>query len=61
VAVFQKGSIAAIGVNRILNWTTINDGLNDQHVYSLAIDPQNPNIIWAGTQNSGVFRMVQSN
>ena len=36
-------------------WSAINSGLTNTQVYALAIDPTNPNIIYAGT-NGGVFK-----
>src|SRR5215510_1808709 len=36
-------------------WTTLNDGLTTPHASALAIDSQNPNRLYAGTQGGGVF------
>jgi len=36
-------------------WTAVNSGLTTQHVTSLAIDPQNPDRLYAGTLGGGVF------
>lgn len=36
-------------------WTAVNSGLTTTHVASLAIDPQNPSRLYAGTIGGGVF------
>jgi photosystem II stability/assembly factor-like uncharacterized protein len=38
-------------------WTAVNSGLTNTHVTSLAIDPSNPDIIYAGTQG-GLFKSI---
>ena len=47
------------GVLRTLDagatWTPANDGLTDQNVTALAIDPVNPGRVYAGTGSTGVF------
>ena len=37
-------------------WTAINNGLTNAQVYALTIDPSNTSIIYAVTQNSGIFK-----
>ena len=39
-------------------WTAVNSGLTTTHVSSLAIDPQNPNRLYAGTLGGGVFAIT---
>jgi len=39
-------------------WTALNDGLTTPHVSTLAIDPDNPNRLYAGTQGGGVFAIT---
>ena len=38
-------------------WTPLNSGLTTKHVFSLAIDPQHPNRLYAGTMSGGVFAL----
>ncbi len=38
------------------SWTAINAGLTDLQVVSLAVDPANTNILYAGTRLEGVFK-----
>ena len=38
------------------NWTAINTGLTNTYVYALAIDPQTPDTLYAGTDGGGVFK-----
>src|SRR5439155_19256801 len=37
------------------SWSAVNPGLSDLHVYGLAIDPQTPSTLYAGTRG-GVFK-----
>ena len=39
-------------------WTAVNSGLTDLQVVSLAVDPDNTNILYSGTQLHGVFRSI---
>jgi hypothetical protein len=38
-----------------MNWIAINNGLTNPHVMALAISPQTPSLIFAGTSGGGVF------
>ncbi|MCX5976565.1 MAG: hypothetical protein NTV33_06990 [Coprothermobacterota bacterium] len=38
------------------NWSATSSGLTNSAVYSLVIDPSNPQILYAGTLGSGVFK-----
>lgn len=40
------------------SWFAVNFGLTTPHVYSLAIDPQNTNTLYAGTLGGGVFSIT---
>jgi len=40
------------------NWFAVNSGLTTPHVSSLAIDPQNPSGLYAGTIGGGVFAIT---
>jgi photosystem II stability/assembly factor-like uncharacterized protein len=51
----DRGGIEALSNDETTTWTAINSGLTNTQVYALAIDPTNPNIIYAGT-NGGVFK-----
>jgi photosystem II stability/assembly factor-like uncharacterized protein len=42
-------------VDRGEHWTACNQGLTDRVVRSLAVDPDNPNILYAGTWSGKVF------
>jgi photosystem II stability/assembly factor-like uncharacterized protein len=42
--------------NRGGSWVPINDGFTYQHVYSIALDPQNGNNVYLGTFQSGVLK-----
>ena len=42
------------------NWTAINTGLTNTHVCALAINPQTPDTLYAGTYGGGVFKTVQA-
>jgi photosystem II stability/assembly factor-like uncharacterized protein len=43
------------------SWEALNDGLTNSKVYSaLAVDPNTPDIVYAGTQGGSVFRLDQS-
>lgn len=39
-----------------LNWSAVNNGLTNTNIQDLAIDPQNPFILYAGTYEGGVFK-----
>ena len=39
-------------------WTALNSGLTATHVFSLAIDPNNSNRLYAGTMGGGVFAIT---
>jgi hypothetical protein len=41
------------------HWSALNDGLSSQRVHSLAIDPQQPTILFAGTEG-GVYRLTHT-
>jgi photosystem II stability/assembly factor-like uncharacterized protein len=38
------------------NWSAVNTGLTNLYVNALAIDPTNPNTLYAGTNGGGVFK-----
>ena len=38
------------------DWTAMNTGLIDTHVFALAVDPSTPTTIYAGTWKGGVFK-----
>ena len=38
------------------NWTAMNTGLTNTDVYALAINPQTPDTLYAGTYGGGVFK-----
>jgi photosystem II stability/assembly factor-like uncharacterized protein len=38
------------------NWNDMNSGLTDLYVMSLAINPQSPDTIYAGTEGSSTFK-----
>ena len=42
------------------SWTVQNNGLTEDWVYSLAIDPTNPATIYAASHSQGVFKSVDS-
>ena len=46
-------------INGGANWTAINTGLTASSLFALVIDPQTPEILYAGTDN-GVFKMQQA-
>ena len=41
------------------NWTAMNTGLTSTDVYALAINPQTPDTLYAGTYGGGVFKIQQ--
>ena len=41
------------------SWSTFNRGLTHFSIEALAIDPDTPSIIYAGTDGGGVFDMQQ--
>ena len=41
-------------------WLPLNDGLEDKEVFSLAIDPRDPRILYAGTASGKFWRIRQS-
>lgn len=45
------------GVDGHLTWTPVNQGLTSAGIYSLAIFPGTPAILYAGTFQAGVFKM----
>jgi N-acetylneuraminic acid mutarotase len=52
-----SGWSSALFVNIfITNWTAINTGLTNPDVWALAIHPQTPDTIYAGTYGGGVFK-----
>jgi hypothetical protein len=40
------------------NWSPLNAGLTNLNVQVLLIDPRNPNTLYAGTFDGGVFEMT---
>jgi photosystem II stability/assembly factor-like uncharacterized protein len=42
------------------SWTAVNTGLTDLQVVSLAVDPSNSNVLYAGTSLDGVFKSVDA-
>ncbi len=42
-----------------VSWNVFNNGLPNGFINTLAIDPQTPAIIYAGTLGGGVFSMYQ--
>ena len=41
------------------NWTAMNTGLTDSNVLVIAINPQTPDTLYAGTESGGVFKIQQ--
>ncbi len=41
-----------------LSWTSISAGLSNEFIYALAIDPNNPDILYAGSRGSGMFKSI---
>ena len=41
-----------------LNWYQVNDNLSNLAIWAFEIDPNNPNIIYAGTGGTGVFKGI---
>lgn len=39
-------------------WTKLNNGLSDVKVRGMAVDPKNPQIIYAGTATGGTFKSI---
>ncbi|HQL67398.1 MAG TPA: hypothetical protein PK151_07640, partial [Caldisericia bacterium] len=39
-------------------WKEINNGIYGGHIHYLIIDPLNSNVIYAGTENGGVFKTI---
>ena len=42
-----------------MSWSAFNNGLTNTNVSTLALDPQTPALIYAGTDGGGVFSMQQ--
>jgi hypothetical protein len=42
------------------SWMTVNSGITDLQVISLAVDPSNSNVLYAGTRLHGVFKSVDA-
>ncbi len=42
------------------HWITVNNGLANLIVRTLAIDPSNPTTVYAGTQGSGIYKSVDA-
>ena len=40
------------------NWTLLNNGITDPDTYSVAVDPENTNIVYAGTYSGLVFKSM---
>ncbi len=38
-----------------LTWQRVSDGLNFLDIRSVAVDPNNPDVVYAGTRNGGIF------
>ena len=38
------------------NWTLLNNGKTDPYTFSVALDPENSNTVYAGTDTGGVFK-----
>jgi len=38
------------------NWQPVNSGLSHLSIFSIQIDPTNPNILYLGTEGNGVFK-----
>lgn len=45
-------------INGGQNWQAVNNGLTTRYVQTLAINPSNPQILYAGTVGGGVFKSV---
>jgi len=41
-----------------ISWTNISIGLNNEFVYAIAVDPSNPDILYAGSRGSGIFKSL---
>jgi hypothetical protein len=39
-----------------MSWKPVNVGLTSTHIGSLAIDPTNTQVLYAGTEDAGVFK-----
>jgi photosystem II stability/assembly factor-like uncharacterized protein len=46
--------------NGATNWSSVNSGITDLQVISLAVDPSNGNVLYAGTRLDGVFKSVDA-
>jgi hypothetical protein len=46
--------------NRGESWSAVNSGLTSNYGYSLAIDPNTPSTLYAGTYDGGVFKSTNS-
>lgn len=53
-ATFDDGLAATRNFGR--TWTPLNDGLPIRKVWAVAVNPRNPNDLWAGTHFSYLFR-----
>ena len=42
------------------SWTEVNSGITDLHVLSLAVEPSNTNILYAGTRLHGIFKTTNA-
>src|SRR5258708_4430517 len=41
-----------------IQWTSMNNGLSDQEIYTLMSDEANPPNLYAGSRANGVFHMI---
>ena len=41
-----------------VNWTNISLGLDNLSIYAIAVDPNNPSTIYAGSRGSGVYKSI---
>lgn len=43
-----------------MSWTGVNSGITDLQVVSLAVDPSNSNVLYAGTRLHGLFKSIDA-
>jgi hypothetical protein len=43
-----------------MSWVGVNFGITDLQVVSLAVDPRNTNVLYAGTRSNGVFKSIDA-
>lgn len=43
-----------------IDWTLLNNGKTDPYTFSVAIDPENTNTVYTGTQTGGIFKSINA-